>query len=29
MDLGPTVLELFGVKVPKHMDGRPLVVADA
>ncbi|MFH1749240.1 MAG: alkaline phosphatase family protein [Planctomycetota bacterium] len=29
MDLGPTVLELFGIKVPKHMDGHPLVVADA
>ena len=29
MDLAPTVLELFGVKTPKYMDGRPLVVADA
>jgi predicted AlkP superfamily phosphohydrolase/phosphomutase len=28
-DLAPTVLELFGVKVPEHMDGQPLVVADA
>lgn len=28
-DLGPTVLELFGVAVPEHMDGRPLRVADA
>ncbi|RME39482.1 MAG: nucleotide pyrophosphatase [Planctomycetota bacterium] len=27
MDIGPTVLELFGVDVPKHMDGRPLRVA--
>ncbi len=26
MDLAPTILELFGVKVPKHMDGRPLKV---
>jgi len=26
MDIGPTVLELFGVKVPAHMDGRPLAV---
>lgn len=29
MDVGPTVLDLFGVDVPKHMDGRPMVVADA
>ncbi len=27
MDLGPTVLNLFGVDVPGHMDGRPLAVA--
>jgi predicted AlkP superfamily phosphohydrolase/phosphomutase len=26
MDLGPTVLDLFGVDVPAHMDGRPLSV---
>jgi predicted AlkP superfamily phosphohydrolase/phosphomutase len=26
MDIGPTVLDLFGVPVPDHMDGRPLVV---
>jgi arylsulfatase A-like enzyme len=26
MDIGPTVLDLFGVKVPAHMDGRPLTV---
>jgi len=26
MDLGPTVLDLFGVPVPGHMDGKPLVV---
>ena len=29
MDLGPTALDLFGVDVPVHMDGRPLEVADA
>jgi len=29
MDLGPTTLRLFGVDVPRHMDGRPLTVADA
>ncbi|MBI4716504.1 MAG: alkaline phosphatase family protein [Planctomycetes bacterium] len=29
MDLGPTVLELFGVPVPGNMDGKPLTVADA
>jgi predicted AlkP superfamily phosphohydrolase/phosphomutase len=29
MDLGATALDLFGVKVPVHMDGRPLAVADA
>lgn len=28
LDLGPTVLELFGIKTPKHMDGKPLKVAD-
>jgi predicted AlkP superfamily phosphohydrolase/phosphomutase len=28
MDLGPTVLRLFGVPVPDHMDGRPLPVGD-
>jgi predicted AlkP superfamily phosphohydrolase/phosphomutase len=27
MDLGPTTLDLFGVDVPRHMDGRPLAVA--
>jgi predicted AlkP superfamily phosphohydrolase/phosphomutase len=26
MDLGPTVLDLFGVPVPDHMDGKPLIV---
>jgi len=29
MDIGPTVLAMFGVDVPKHMDGRALSVADA
>ena len=29
IDIGPTALDLFGVKVPAHMDGRPLKVADA
>lgn len=28
MDIGPTVLDMFGVDVPKHMDGRPLPIAD-
>jgi predicted AlkP superfamily phosphohydrolase/phosphomutase len=26
MDIGPTVLDLFGVPVPKHMDGKVLAV---
>jgi bisphosphoglycerate-independent phosphoglycerate mutase (AlkP superfamily) len=26
-DLAPTLLEQFGVPVPAHMDGRPLVIA--
>jgi len=29
MDIGPTVLDMFGVEVPKYMDGRTLAVADA
>jgi predicted AlkP superfamily phosphohydrolase/phosphomutase len=29
IDLGPTTLDLFGVDVPGHMDGRPLDVADS
>ena len=29
LDLGPTVLDLFGVDVPRHMDGRPLRVSAA
>jgi len=28
MDIGPTVLDMFGVSVPKYMDGRALTVAD-
>ena len=28
MDMGPTVLDMFGVEVPKYMDGKPLAVAD-
>ncbi len=28
MDLGPTVLDLFGVPVPEHMDGKVLPVDD-
>jgi len=28
MDIGPTVLDMFGIGVPKHMDGKPLVVSD-
>jgi arylsulfatase A-like enzyme len=28
MDIGPTVLDMFGVRVPKYMDGKPLAVAD-
>ena len=29
MDIGPTVLSMFGVEVPRYMDGKPLTVADA
>ena len=29
MDLGATALEMFGVDVPSHMDGKPLKIADA
>jgi len=29
MDIGPTILDMFGVAVPRYMDGRPLSVADA
>jgi predicted AlkP superfamily phosphohydrolase/phosphomutase len=28
MDIAPTVLEMFGVTVPKYMDGEPLAVGD-
>ncbi|MFC1488215.1 alkaline phosphatase family protein [Thermodesulfobacteriota bacterium] len=28
IDIGPTVLNMFGVRVPKFMDGRPMVVAN-
>jgi predicted AlkP superfamily phosphohydrolase/phosphomutase len=28
LDIGPTVLDLFGVKVPDHMDGKVLEVGD-
>ena len=26
LDIGPTVLDLFGIQVPDYMDGKPLVV---
>lgn len=29
MDIGPTVLDMFGIATPKNMDGRALKVADA
>jgi predicted AlkP superfamily phosphohydrolase/phosphomutase len=29
IDIGPTVLDMFGIKTPGHMDGHPLAVADA
>jgi predicted AlkP superfamily phosphohydrolase/phosphomutase len=29
MDIGPTALDMFGITVPKYMDGKPLTVADA
>ncbi|HEY7330184.1 MAG TPA: alkaline phosphatase family protein [Gemmataceae bacterium] len=28
LDLAPTVLDLFGIKTPDYMDGKPLIVAD-
>jgi hypothetical protein len=28
LDLAPTVLELFGCKIPEYMDGRPMVVGE-
>jgi predicted AlkP superfamily phosphohydrolase/phosphomutase len=29
LDVGATALDMFGVAVPRHMDGRPMIVADA
>jgi len=29
MDIGPTVLEMFGVDTPAHMDGKAMAIADA
>jgi predicted AlkP superfamily phosphohydrolase/phosphomutase len=29
LDIGPTVLDLFGVAVPEYMDGKPMVVGDS
>ena len=29
IDIGPTVLDMFGIDTPAHMDGKPLTVADA
>jgi predicted AlkP superfamily phosphohydrolase/phosphomutase len=29
IDIGPTILDMFGVATPKYMDGKPLSVADA
>lgn len=29
VDIGPTVLDMFGITVPRYMDGRALAVADA
>ena len=28
LDIGPTVLDLFGVPVPEYMDGKALIVED-
>jgi predicted AlkP superfamily phosphohydrolase/phosphomutase len=28
LDIGPTVLDLFGIAVPSHMDGKPLVIGN-
>jgi bisphosphoglycerate-independent phosphoglycerate mutase (AlkP superfamily) len=28
LDVGPTILQMFGVDVPDHMDGKPLTVAE-
>ena len=29
MDIGPTVLDMFGVTPPSYMDGKPLTLAEA
>jgi len=29
MDIAPSVLRLFGVPVPAHMDGRPIIADGA
>jgi predicted AlkP superfamily phosphohydrolase/phosphomutase len=29
IDIGPTVLDMFGIEIPGYMDGRPLAVADS
>ena len=29
MDLGPTIMQLFGVPVPEHMDGKALPIGEA
>ena len=29
LDIGPTVLDMFGVKVPAYMDGKPISLAEA
>jgi bisphosphoglycerate-independent phosphoglycerate mutase (AlkP superfamily) len=29
LDIGPTIMNLFGVDVPAHMDGRPWIVNEA
>lgn len=28
MDIAPTVLDMFGVDIPRHMDGKPLAIED-
>jgi arylsulfatase A-like enzyme len=29
LDIAPTVLDLFGIAAPAHMDGKALVIGDA
>ncbi len=29
MDIGPTIMQSFGVSVPEHMDGRPIAVRES